>query len=128
MNELIDMRYEGRPVRVHVDENGDPWWVAKDVCRVLGIINARDAIGKGLDADERCVAKIYPPSRPDGVDVNVINESGLYTLIIRSNKPEARKFRRWVTHEVLPQIRRTGAYRVGGHRPGRTGNGWTRPT
>jgi len=103
-------------VRVLMDDIGDPWWVAKDVCRVLTIVNSKDAI-KSLDDDERGVAKIYPPQRPDGVQVNTINESGLYTLIIRSNKPEAKTFRRWITHEVLPSIRRTGAYAMPGTDP-----------
>jgi hypothetical protein len=102
-----------------MDDQGDPWWVAKDVCRVLTIVNSKDAI-KSLDDDEKGVAKIYPPQRPDGVQVNTINESGLYTLIIRSNKQEAKTFRRWITHEVLPSIRRTGSYAM----PGMGGDGY----
>jgi anti-repressor protein len=93
--------FDGRKVRI-VEKDGQPWWVAKDVCEVLGIINSRDALSI-LDDDEKSnVAKtdisvesadtLNIPNR----GINVINESGLYTLITRSNKPEARRFRKWV--------------------------------
>jgi len=111
--DLIAFHFDNQPVRVVTDDDGNPWWVAKDVCEILGIQNHIDAISKSLDDDERGVAKIYPPERPNGVEVNTINESGLYTLIIRSNKPEARPFRKWVTSEVLPAIRKTGSYASG---------------
>lgn len=84
--------------------NGEPWFVAADVCRVLEIKNPTQALER-LDDDERAMQNIGRQG-----ETNVINEPGLYTLIIRSNKPQAREFRRWVTHDVLPAIRRTGAY------------------
>lgn len=82
---------ENAPVRVQVI-NGETWFVAKDVCRILGIINHKDAISKTLDDDERGVATIYPRSSNGVVqrrDVNVINESGLYSLVFHSRKPDA---------------------------------------
>lgn len=92
---------------------GEPWFVAKDVCDILGIQNISDTISKILDDDEADVASIYIRSN-NGVTqarkVVTINESGLYHLIFVSRKPKARFFRRWVTHEVLPQIRKTGGY------------------
>lgn len=92
-----------------VMKDGEPWWVAKDVCDILGLKNSRDAMN-GLDDDERGVANIYTPSGEQSM--NVINESGLYSLILRSRKPEAKQFKRWITHEVIPTIRKTGSYGV----------------
>lgn len=85
-----------------------PWFVAKDVCGVLGLANSRDAL-KGLDDDEVTVSPMATPSR-GRVSMQLVNESGLYNLIFRSRKAEAKAFRRWVTGEVLPSIRRTGGY------------------
>jgi hypothetical protein len=83
---------------VSTDENGEPWFMAADVCTVLSIGNPSDAI-KRLDHDERARFKL-------GVsEMNIINESGLYSLILGSRKPEAKKFKKWVTSEVLPAIR-----------------------
>jgi prophage antirepressor-like protein len=81
----------------------------------LGIANARDALAKSLDDDEKGVENIYTPGGPQ--QMSVINESGLYTLILRSNKPAARPFRKWVTAEVLPAIRKTGSYQQPGADP-----------
>ena len=90
-----------------VMRNGEPWFVAADVCRCLEIGNSRMATDR-LDADEKGV---IPTDTPGGKqNMTIINESGLYTLILGSRKPEARAFRRWITHEVIPSIRRTGAY------------------
>lgn len=85
-----------------------PWFGAKDVCDVLGLANSRDAL-KNLDDDEVMVSRIATPSR-GRQQMQLVNESGLYNLIFRSRKPQARAFRRWVTSEVLPSIRRTGGY------------------
>jgi len=106
---VIPFQYESNEIRVIRDEQGEPWWVAKDVCDVLGLSNHNVSV-KALDDDERWVSKVYPPERPNGVNIITVNEPGLYTLIIRSNKPEAKAFKRWITHEVLPQIRKTGVY------------------
>lgn len=100
--------------------DGEPWFVAKDVCMMLGIQNSRDTLAKVLDDDEAGVATIYTRSS-NGVEQNrevgIINESGLYHLIFISRKPEAKAIRRWVTGTVLPSIRRTGSYSVSGERP-----------
>lgn len=96
----------------------EPWFVAKDVCNALDITNSRDAIKKMLDDDERGVANFYTPAgnyQGGGEQqLNIINESGMYNLIFRSRKPEARAFRKWVTNVVLPSIRRTGTYSASG--------------
>jgi prophage antirepressor-like protein len=115
-NNIIPFNFGDHLVRVIKDDADTPWWVAKDVCRVLEHTNHKMAV-RGLDEDERGVSKVYPPQRPDGVQVITINESGLYTLIIRSNKPEAKTFRRWITHDVLPSIRKTGSYSAPGAEP-----------
>lgn len=99
--------FEQKDVRV-VMKDGEPWWVAKDVCEVLEIQNARDAVS-ALDDDERNTVGISDGNRGNP-NMNVISESGLYTLVMRSNKPEAKRFRKWVTSEVLPTIRKHGAY------------------
>lgn len=88
---------------VTIDE--EPWFVAKDVCDILGIINPTDALNKSLEQFERARFNLGRQG-----EVNIINESGFYTLVIRSRKPIAKPFRIWVTSEVLPQIRKTGGY------------------
>ncbi|MCP4104343.1 MAG: hypothetical protein GY749_02225 [Desulfobacteraceae bacterium] len=107
MNELIPFNYEDKEVRVITDDNGTPWWVAKEVCDILELEKIDSAI-RGLDDDEKGTHKVSTPGGPQ--DMSIINESGLYNLIFRSNKPEAKKFRKWVTSEVLPAIRKTGTY------------------
>jgi prophage antirepressor-like protein len=96
-----------RPIRVEIIQES-PWFVTKDVCFALGLTNNREAT-KGLDEDETMVSEILTPSRGKQ-KMLLINESGIYSLIFRSNKPEAKLFRKWVTNEVLPAIRRTGQY------------------
>lgn len=98
--------YEGRQVRT-VFFNDQPYFVAADVCEILEISNPSDAI-KRLDADECTLVSIEGAS--NGLPVNAVNEPGLYSLILGSRKPEARAFKRWVTHEILPAIRKTGSY------------------
>lgn len=87
--------------------DGEPWFVAVDVCRALEIGNPTDAMHR-LDADERTLVSIEGAS--NGLPVNAVNEPGLYTLILGSRKPEAKAFKRWITHEVIPAIRKHGAY------------------
>ena len=96
------------PVRVYADKNNEPWFVAKDVCDALGVKNSRDTLAKSLDEDERGVANIYTPGGPQ--EMATVSESGFYSLVFASRKDEAKKFRKWVTSEVLPQIRKTGKY------------------
>jgi prophage antirepressor-like protein len=87
--------------------NKQPYFCAKDVCDILDIKNSRDALAK-LDDDEKGVSVLATPSGDQ--EMQVVNESGLYHLIFKSRKPEAKVFRKWVTSEVLPQIRKTGRY------------------
>lgn len=106
MNEALTLfDYNGAEIRV-LTKDGEPWFVAKDICAVLGIQNVTQAVQR-LEDDEHSMFDIGCSGGPER---NVVNESGLYALILRSDKPEAKKFRKWVTQEVLPSIRKTGAY------------------
>ena len=103
MNELKIFTYQTNEVRT-ILKDGEPWWVLKDVCAALGLSNP-SIVADRLDEDERAKFDLGRQG-----ETNIINESGLYNVIIRSDKPEAKRFKRWVTHEVLPSIRRHGAY------------------
>lgn len=105
MNELQVFDYNGAQVRT-VESNGQPWWVLADVCKVLELSNPR-VVAERLDEDER--RKLDLPRQGA---TWCINESGLYNVILRSDKPESKPFRKWVTAEVLPAIRKTGTYSV----------------
>jgi prophage antirepressor-like protein len=109
MNEIQKVfNYQGSQVRT-VIKNGESWFVAKDVCDILKHSNSRVAVDR-LDEDEKGVSKVYTPG---GIqDMTVVNEAGLYSLVLTSNLPEAKAFKRWITHEVIPQIRKTGSYSV----------------
>lgn len=96
-------------VRAIRDENGEPMFVAKDVCAALEVKNSRDALAR-LDDDEKGVVLTDTPGGEQ--QMQAVNEAGLYVLVLSSRKPEARAFKRWVTHEVLPALRREGAYEV----------------
>lgn len=93
-------------VRVVVRDN-EPWFVAADVCKVLQIVNSRDALTR-IDDDEKGV--VLTDTLGGKQKVTIVNEPGLYTLVLSSRKPEAKAFRRWITHEVIPSIRKHGAY------------------
>lgn len=108
MNDLQEFGFEGKAVRV-VMVNNEPWWVLKDVCDVLGLSDASMTASR-LDEDELTQVRLV--SGGQNRDLNAVNESGLYTVILRSDKPEAKRFRKWVTAEVLPAIRKTGSYSV----------------
>lgn len=99
--------YNSNEVRT-VEMNGEPWFVLKDVCEVLGIADHK-VTARRLDADEVCQTPLTD-SMGRQQETTVINESGLYNVILRSDKPEAKPFRKWVTSEVLPSIRKHGAY------------------
>ena len=105
MNEIVKL-YKDHPVRI-VDRDGEPWFVAKDVCEALGIAKVDSAI-RSLDEDEKDAHSMS--TLGGNQEMTVVSEAGLYSLIMRSRKPEAKTFKRWVTHEVLPSIRKTGAY------------------
>lgn len=105
MNELMYSFRESK-VRVVIQDN-EPWFVAKDVCEVLGLNDTAKAVLR-LDDDEKGTNSIPTPG---GVQkLTTINEFGLYSMILTSRRPEAKDFKRWVTHEVIPSIRKTGSY------------------
>ena len=104
--------FKGAALRTLTDEAGEPWFVAKDVCNILEISNVSDAISK-LDDDEKSNIAISYIAQNGGKAPLIISEPGLYKLIMRSRKPEAKEFQRWVTHEVLPSIRKHGGYMMG---------------
>lgn len=110
MNALTAFQFDTLPVRVIQDDQGQPWFVAADVCRVLEITKPENAYGR-LDEDEKATRTVGTPGGPQ--EMVTLNEAGLYSLILTSRKPEAKRFKRWVTHEVLPAIRQTGRYSVG---------------
>lgn len=94
-----------------VEIDGEPWMVGRDVTDILGYGNGRDALAKHVDDEDKGVAKC--DTLGGGQDLAIINESGLYALCLRSKLPNAKQFRRWVTSEVLPSIRKTGGYQIG---------------
>lgn len=106
MNDLQIFIYSGAQLRTIQQPDG-LWWVLRDVCQVLGIANHKNVSAR-LDEDEKGV---YRMDTPGGIqEVTIINEPGLYSVILRSDKPEAKAFKRWVVHEVLPSIRKNGSY------------------
>lgn len=113
--DLRDFEFEGHGVRMTIRDD-EPWFVLSDICRVLEIRNPRDAAAR-LDEDERGVVITDAPSKNQHGDfgsfqreMTTVNESGLYSLILTSRKAAAKRFKKWVTAEVLPTLRRTGAY------------------
>lgn len=107
MNEVQTFDFDGSGIRtLTIDE--EPYFVGKDVAQVLGYSNPRDAIAKHVDAEDKGVAKCDTLGGQQ--NQTVINESGLYSLILGSKLPEAKRFKRWVTSEVLPSLRRNGMY------------------
>lgn len=96
--------FRSQEVRVFLIDDA-PWFVVKDVCDVLGLTNTTEAV-RGIDKEDKCTLRISE----GGPEANMVNESGLYSLIMRSNKPDAKAFKRWVTSEILPSIRKHGAY------------------
>ena len=107
-SDLTQFGFEGAPVRALVGEDGMPWFNANDVCKALGYVNPRDAVADHVDEED--VAKRDTLTRGGKQESNFVNESGLYALIFGSSKPRAKRFKRWVTSEVLPTIRKTGSF------------------
>ncbi|MGQ0738374.1 MAG: BRO-N domain-containing protein [Bacteroidota bacterium] len=104
----MEFQFSPNSMTVHIELiNNEPWFLAIDVCEILGLSNPTESL-KALDKDEKLTSEILRSGQLR--KMNFINESGLYNLIFRSNKPEAKKFRKWVTNEVLPAIRKTGSY------------------
>lgn len=107
-NEIQRFDFKGAALRTLTDEAGEPWFVAKDACDILGIDT--NHLREALDDDEITNLRNSEVWNQPGRAPLIISEPGLYKLIMRSRKPEAKEFQRWVTHEVLPQIRKTGGY------------------
>ena len=107
MNELKNFTFEDQQIRALTIE-GEPWFVGKDVAEVLGYSNSRKAIADHVDSEDKGVTKCYTLGGTQ--QIAIINESGLYSLILSSKLPDAKKFKHWVTHTVLPTIRKHGAY------------------
>jgi len=103
--QLVPFDFEGQPLRVVTDDQGQPWFVAADVLASLHL--DRKALQR-LDADEKGVSSIHTPG--GNQDMVTVNEPGLYVLILGSRKAEAKRFKRWITHDVIPAIRKTGSY------------------
>ena len=106
MNEIQIFNYGTSEIRT-IHRDGQTWWVLKDVCEVLGITNP-SIVAARLDEDERAKFDLGRQG-----ETNIITESGLYSVILRSDKAEAKRFKRWITHEVLPSIRKRGSYILG---------------
>lgn len=120
MKDMQIFNYKNNEVRTFEIE-GQPWWVLKDVCAALDL-NSPHKVAERLDEDERNLIPVTD-SLGRKQETTVINESGLYNVIFRSDKDKAREFKRWVTHEVLPAIRKTGTYSVEGYKTKRTSAG-----
>lgn len=107
--EITPFDFHGHNVRVLTGERDEPWFIAKDVCAVLGLDNVTNAL-RALDDDEKSNFTNCNVAQNGGRAPLIVSESGFYRLVLRSRKPVAKEFQRWVTHEVLPNIRRHGAY------------------
>ena len=107
MNQIVAFDFESHDVRVVIGQDGEPRFVAADLLSTLSL--DRKALER-LDDDEKGVSSIHTPGGQQ--EMTVVNESGLFNLVLGSRKPEAKRFKRWVTHEVLPSIRKTGSYAV----------------
>src|SRR5690554_5820467 len=105
MNAIIPFSFESNQIRVITGDDGEPWFVAADILSVLAL--DRKALER-LDDDEKGVSSIHTPGGEQ--DMTIVNEPGLYGLVLGSRKPEAKRFKKWVTSEVLPSIRKTGSY------------------
>jgi anti-repressor protein len=109
MNELIQFDFKGNPINVILHLDGEPWFIADEVCEILELSNTSQSVGR-LDDDEKLIYTLYMSGQ--NREVLLINESGLYSLIMTSRKPKAKEFKKWVTAEVLPSIRKTGSYSI----------------
>lgn len=108
-NNIVAFKYEEQQVRT-IEKNGEPWFVGKDVAAILGYSDTADAVKKHVDPEDKGVGEMPTPGGKQRI--MLINESGLYSLILSSKLPTAKEFKRWVTSEVLPSIRKTGEYKI----------------
>lgn len=107
MQELQTFNFEELPVRT-LEVDGEPYFIGKDVADILGYANGRDALSKHVDSEDKLTSQIATSGQ--NRNVTIINESGLYSLIFSSKLENAKRFKRWVTSEVLPTLRKTGTY------------------
>lgn len=108
MNELKVFEFDKNNIRTETDEEGNVWFIAKDICEFLEYKSTSDTVSR-LDTDERRVT-VFTDTLGRQQEMLSVSESGLYTLIMRSNKTEAKPFRKWITSEVLPSLRKNGIY------------------
>jgi prophage antirepressor-like protein len=108
--DIVPFVFDEREVRTVMIDSA-PWFVASDLCSILGHVNSRKAVADHVDPEDKGVTKQDTPGGPQRH--TIVNESGLYALIFGSELPDAKRFKRWVTSEVLPQIRRTGQFALG---------------
>lgn len=108
-NNIVAFKYEEQQVRT-IEKNGEPWFVGKDVAEILGYSDTAQAVRKHIDNEDKGVVEMTTPGGKQ--PVTIINESGLYSLILSSKLPTAKEFKHWVTSEVLPSIRKTGEYKI----------------
>ena len=111
MDEIISFSYQGSPVRsLYIDD--EPWFIGKDLADILGYSNAGAALDRHVDPEDKNTIANHDGNRGNP-NMTIVNESGLYSLILSSKLPSAKSFKRWVTSEVLPSIRKTGSYNAG---------------
>jgi prophage antirepressor-like protein len=110
MNNLQIFNYQGKQEIRTIEKSGEVWFITKDACDVLELNNVGQALTR-LDEDEKNTIILNDGNRGNP-NLSIINEPGLYSLILTSRKPEAKTFKRWITHEVIPSIRKTGSYSV----------------
>ena len=108
-NNIVAFKYNEQQVRT-IEKNGEPWFVGKDVAEILGYSDTAQAVRTHIDNEDKGVVEMTTPGGKQ--PVTIINESGLYSLILSSKLPTAKEFKHWVTSEVLPSIRKTGEYKI----------------
>lgn len=110
-DKIQSFEFEGKEVRT-LKINDEPWFVGKDLATILGYSNTRDALNKHVDSEDKNTVAIRDGITRGNPNQTIVNESGMFSLILSSNLPNAKKFKRWVTSEVLPTIRKTGSYHL----------------
>lgn len=110
-DKIQSFEFEGKEVRT-LKINDEPWFVGKDLATILGYSNTRDALNKHVDSEDKNTVAIRDGITRGNPNQTIVNESGMFSLILSSNLPNAKKFKRWVTSEVLPTIRKTGSYQL----------------
>lgn len=111
---FLSLHFMGQEVRIETDKHGEIWWVARDVAEILGLVNVHTSLS-AFPEDEKGIRRMSTPGGPQSL--LTVNEPGLYRLIFQSRKPEAENLKRWVYHNVLPTMRKTGRYEVTPHLP-----------